>query len=1033
MLGFSLVAAETPDHWSFQPLSQPEVPELQTLNSQLLGASKLSGDDGPTSLTPLDSFIRARLAKFGLAPSPRADRRTLIRRLYLDLHGLPPTMEQIRAFETSGDPRAWERLVDAALASPRYGERWAQYWLDVVRYADTHGFEVNTPRENAWPYRDYVIRAFNEDKPYDRFVFEQLAGDTVGADAATGFMVAAAVLLPGQIGKDDASKRAARQDALDEIIVGTGETFLGLTIGCARCHEHKFDPIPQEDYYRLQAFFAGVEYGDRKMDSEAYRERLKQVAALEPKLDALKQKANALEPVAFTGRTILIDDEDPDRVTLLKETAGHGTNPAGTKRGYKDDLGDAHRMPNLSRSRYTWWKHQPGEDVFTYDPKTAGRFRVWLSWGAHGSGVHTRDARYVLDADGDLKTRDDQTEIAKVDQYHFAGVAKGEMEKKPLWSGLFDAGAHEFGANSRLIVRGGETGTGVTADVVLLQEEILKGGSSRRKEAQIPTGKGSQSLLASAATGGEETRLHPRLREPVDPARNVEKFAPVRAKFVRFTSFATIDNDKHQPCIDELQAFTTGNHPVNVALAERGAKPTSSGNYSTTGKHQLKHINDGLFGNSRSWISNEKGKGWVQLEFAEAATIDQIVWGRDREGKFKDRLPVDYRIEVAVQPGEWTTVAASRDRAPLGTPVDKIQFKFRNLAEGDKGAANDVFQELDSLEARIATLRKPDMVYGGVFHAPGETRVLIRGDAEQPKDVVAPRSLGALKPIELKRDAPDRERRVALAEWIASPDNPLTARVMVNRIWQGHFGTGFVETPSDFGRNGAKPSHPELLDWLAGAFIRDGWSVKRLHKLILMSETYRQSGRVDPAAQEIDADSRLLWRFPPRRLEAEAIRDSMLQATGALNLSMGGPGYSFFKTRGGLSGFPPIEKFGPKELRRMIYSHKIRMERVPVFGAFDCPDAGQPMPKRGTSTTAIQALNLFNSPFVLEQSERLAKRVKSEAGDGAGEQVRRVYEIVLGRAPEGVEAKAAVEAVGKHGLATLCRALFNSNEFLFLP
>jgi len=337
------------------------------------------------------------------------------------------------------------------------------------------------------------------------------------------------------------------------------------------------------------------------------------------------------------------------------------------------------------------------------------------------------------------------------------------------------------------------------------------------------------------------------------------------------------------------------------------------------------------------------------------------------------------------------------------------------------------------LESRINVLRKPDMVYGGIFREPDETRVLARGDPEQPKEIVAPKSLSALEPIGLKRDSSDRERRTTLADWIASADNPLTARVMVNRVWQYHFGTGLVETPSDFGRNGGKPSHPELLDWLAGEFIRGGWSVKRLHKLILTSETYRQSSRIDEAAQKVDADCRLLWRFPSRRLEAEAIRDSMLQASGVLNLAMGGRGYSFFKSRGGLSGFPPVEKFGSNELRRMIYSHKIRMERVPVFGAFDCPDAGQPMPKRGTSTTAIQALNLFNSPFVMEQAERLAAGVKARAGEDAIKQTRMVYEQIMGREPTATELKASVAAVEGHGLSTLCRALFNSNEFLFLP
>ncbi|NIP96514.1 MAG: DUF1549 domain-containing protein, partial [Akkermansiaceae bacterium] len=263
-------------HWAFQPLSQ-EVPPA-------------GGDRHP-----IDAFIRARLHPAGLSPAPSADRTTLIRRLFFDLHGLPPSPEQVNAFRASHDPQAYSKLVDDLLGSPRYGERWAQHWLDLVRYADTHGFEVNTERPNAWPYRDYVIRAFNEDLPYNQFIFQQLAGDSVGEDAATGFLVASAVLLPGQIGKDDASKRLARQDALDEIIMATGDTFLALSIGCARCHEHKFDPVSQRDYYTMQAFFAGVEYGERPLRDPAVEARL---AGLNERIATLRKRLDGIEPRA---------------------------------------------------------------------------------------------------------------------------------------------------------------------------------------------------------------------------------------------------------------------------------------------------------------------------------------------------------------------------------------------------------------------------------------------------------------------------------------------------------------------------------------------------------------------------------------------------------------------------------------------------------------------------------------------------------------------------------------------------------------
>jgi len=801
-------------HWSFLPLRQ-----LSEIDSKL---------------QPIDYFIRSKLEAYDLQFQEQAPPRDLLRRLHFDMHGLPPSFERIRAFERAGNPdEAYRREVEVVLASPRYGERWAQHWLDLVRYADTHGYEVNTERPNAWPYRDYVIDAFNQDKPYDQFVFEQLAGDTVGADAATGFLVAAPALLPGQIGQDDASKRLARQDALDEIIVGTGETFLGISIGCARCHEHKFDPISTEDYYAFQAFFAGVEYGDRPM-------------------------------------------RDPER-------------------------------------------------------------------------ERTREAA-----------------LKQIDQ-----------------------------------------------QLVNVQHQL---------EASTP--------LANPDATSEI-----KAREPVNTLRNVDRFAPVEAKRVRLTVLATMDDNRHEPCIDELEVFGTGATPVNVALADRGGQPISSGNYSETGIHQLKHVNEGLYGNSHSWISNEKGGGWVQIEWPKTQTIDRVIWSRDRTGQFKDRLAICYRIEVATEPGKWTTVAGFWDRVPFGASESELEsLNARALSEDGK--------QRKALQAKLATLTKEkealqqrSMVYGGTFREPDTTYVLHRGDPEQPRETITPGVASVLGSVGLDANASDAERRKSLAEWITRPDNPLTARVMVNRIWQFHFGRGLVDTPSDFGINGSAPTHPELLDWLAGEFIRSGWSVKHMHRLILLSKTYRQSSRVHAEGTRVDADARLLWRFPSRRLEAEAIRDSMLQVSGSLNFTMGGAGFDFFKTRGGLSGYPPVEQFGAEGMRRMIYAHKVRMERVPVFGAFDCPDAGQPMPRRNQSITAIQALNLFNSPFVMEQAQQLAGRIRGEWPDDVmtHQLVARTFQQTLGRDPKVQERNGAVALVETEGLPMLCRVLFNSNEFLFIP
>ena len=807
------------EHWAFQPVAKIEV----------------SAPPGPSAI---DSFVRGRLAEAGLHPAPPADRVTLIRRLFLDMHGLPPSPERVEEFVSSDDPRAYARLVDEVLASPRYGERWAQHWLDIVRYADTHGFEVNTPRENAWPYRDYVIDAFNNDKPYDRFVFEQLAGDAVRTDEALGFLVAAAALLPGQIGDDDASIRLARQDELNEIIVATSETFLALSVGCARCHDHKFDPIAQRDYYAMQAFFAGIEYGDRPYGDPRRLETLERLGAT---IAEKRVQLDAIELEGAPGRNLLIDDEDLQRVKVLRRKRGHSNNPAGTARGYRDDAGDARRLPNMSGGSFSWWSPQTGKDVLAYRPRLKGRFRIWLSWGVHGGGTHTRDARYVLDHDGNVDSLDGQEEIAVVDQYCLSGVKEHVTEKEALWSGFLNAGVHSLQESTEIFVRMGDTGTVVTADAIILQE-----------------------VTGTEAVGAESISLA----------------GKVSAKTIR---------------------------SIRAVSAE-------------------------------------------------------------------------------------------------------LQAARRARREATKGPK----------------------VFAGKSRDPDATHLLYRGDPEQKRERIGPAVLRALGELSLEPSAPERLRRVALANWVASEDNPLTARVMANRVWQYHFGTGLVDTPSDFGLNSAKPSHPQLLDWLAGELIRSGWSVKHLQRLILLSQTYRQSSRIDPRGVAVDADSRLLWRFPSRRLEAEAIRDSMLLVSGQLNLKTGGPGFNFFKTRGGLTGFPPVVEFGAEEHRRMIYSHKIRMEPVPVFGAFDCPDAGQAQPLRNQSVTAIQALNLFNSSFVLEKAGAFAERLTGER-DELAEQVEQAFRLALGRGSTEPEREAARKTVEEHGLTTLCRVLFNTSEFLFLP
>eukprot|EP00913_Durusdinium_trenchii_P008936 g8402.t1 len=742
------------DWWSLQPIRRPALPRVQ--NSAWVR-------------NPIDAFVLAKLEAKEISPSPVADRRTLLRRMSLVLTGLPPSHSEIQRFANDTRPGAVERAAARLLNSPHYGERWARHWLDIARFAETNGFETNTPRPNAWRFRDYVIDAFNSDKPYNEFVKEQIAGDVFSADVATGFLVAGAydtVKSP-----DINLTLMQRQDELHDMVNATSTAFLGLTVACARCHNHKFDPILQKDYYAFQAVFAGVKHGDRPL----------------------------------------------------------------------------HAHP---------------------DPKQ--------------------------------KTR----------------IAATRRRLEQLRNELADSG----------------------------------------------------------------------LREPVNARSNIERFSPVPAKFVRFTVLAT---NASEPCIDELEVFSAGQSPRNVALASSKAKVTSSGSYSGNPKHKLEHVNDGRYGNSRSWISNQNGKGWVRIELPRVTLIDRIQWGRDRQGRYKDRLATRYRIEVATQTGVWRTVATSDSRLPFGSsgkaiPASSVPgFSREKLAK-----VNALLRHIRKLEQELNAMSRPAVAYAGQFVQPGPTHRLHRGDPLAKREIVAPAAITALgRPLGLKTGSPENRRRQALAAWIADARNPLAARVMVNRIWQHHFGRGIVATPSDFGRMGVPPTHPELLDWLAAEFIHSGFSVKHIQRLIVGSNTWRQSSRPRTAAMKVDAGSKLLWRFPPRRLEAEAVRDSILLAAGTLRDRMRGPGFSVFKPNTNyVRVYEPKEQWGPPEWRRMIYATKVRMEHDAVFGALDCPDAGQATAKRPRSTTPLQALNLLNSGFMLQQAELMSADIKRRAGANVPQQ-----------------------------------------------
>jgi hypothetical protein len=796
-----------PEWWSLRPVARPRVPTK-------------SAD--AWARNPVDAFVLHKLESAGLEPAPEADRATLIRRASFDLRGLPPTPEEVAGFVKDPAPDAYEALIDRLLASPQYGERWARHWLDVVRFGESHGYEMNQPRPNAWPYRDYVIRTLNADTRFPRFVEEQLAGDALAdgdwlTQAATGFLVGGTHDAVGNATIEGQLQQ--RADDLDDMITATGTAFLGLTVNCARCHDHKFDPITQRDYYGLQAIFSGVQHADRAVvtpDSERRR-------------------------------------QDAEQTRL---------------------------------------------------------------------------------------------ELARIDQ--------------------------------------------VIDDL--------------------------EPLAALAGMAGQ--------RPAVNARRNVERFTPVTARAVRLLIAAT--NDGTPPCVDEIEVWTAGVDHRNVALASTGARALASSEYPNSEIHKIVHLNDGRYGNGRSWISNEQGTGHAQIELPNPELIERVVWGRDREGAYSDRLAVSYRIEVATAAGGWQLVASSDDRKQVGAN--------RGTDDGSSPERAELLKRRKELGERLASLSGETKVYAGTFRQPAATHLLVRGDPMRKGDELSPSGVAVLQPaLVVERLAPERERRLALAHWIGDPQNPLPPRVMVNRLWHYHFGQGIVNTPSDFGFNGGPPSHPELLDWLASEFLANDGRLKPIHRLIMLSSTYRQSSRADDRAAAVDKQNRFLWRMSPRRLEAETIRDAVLSVSGSLDHRMGGPGYSLWEPNSNyVAVYKPKLDLAGDELRRMVYQFKPRSQADPTFGAFDCPDGGLVAPRRNVSTTALQALNLLNSRFLVAQSESFAQRLRHDAGEVPGDQARRAFRLAFGRDPNARELAAASELIRDHGAAAFCRALFNANEFLYV-
>lgn len=864
------VADTRGSHWSVQPIKH----------------------DWPEG-TSIDTFIAKALTGSSLDWSPEADRRTLIRRLSFDLLGLPPEPQRVDAFISDLRADAYARLVDEFLSSPRYGERWARHWLDIAHYADTHGFERDQLRPNAWRYRDYVIKVFNEDKPYDQFLRQQIAGDVLEpgnpeAHIATGFLAAGPWDFVGHVEtKNEQLRRAARAGDLDDMVTQVMTAATAITINCARCHDHKLDPISQEEYYRLCAVFAGVKRGEREANPTEAR-----------RIEGLRKQIEG-ELKSLRGEAATLSGEPLDLADMVGGGDGRGT-------------------------------------------------------GVRGRGIHPRTGNLVTDKIGfhpDILTNRLQKPTAPGGSQNVLGLVQAVFVPD---------GSKPVPVAFKQEVQGIPVTSGNAWDAI--RSGPLNGQVST-KINEIDYGVAPHSILGLHANAGVTFDLQ-RIRES----------SGMRVFQLRM-------------------------------MVGFGASPGAA---NTRADFSIYAGNELVF---QKLKLRKSEFAEVEIAISEKASTLTLIATDGGDGIGSDLLFLgDARLHPAEAKG--------------------------SLTDAEKRRLNELQSRMSALQAERGKLPELERVYAVTTDAqPPPMHLYYRGNTEDPRQQVTPGVIAwtGKNGTDFGSDQTEEgQRRRMLAEWITGRENPLTARVIVNRLWHHHFGQGLVRTPSDFGLGGEAPSHPELVDWLASSLQTQGWSLKAVHRLILNSRTYKQASDSHERGAAVDAQNRLCWRQNPRRLDAESVHDAVLFASGKLNLAMGGPGYRDFKYT---EAYAPIYEYTtpstPELWRRSVYRFVVRTTPHRFMTTLDCPDPANLTPVRAQTTTALQALTLSNNPFMLEQSGHLAARVEEGAASTA-EAVQRAFRLCVARSASEPEVAAAIELVRAHGMRELCRMLFNTNEFSYV-
>jgi hypothetical protein len=955
--GAFTITPEQRNFWSFRPVRAAAPPAVQ---------------DASWPRAPLDHFILAGLEARGLRPAGPADRRTLIRRATFDLTGLPPTPAEVEAFVNDPAPGAFARVVDRLLASPAYGERYGRHWLDLVRYTDSfdaRGLGGEMDCADAWRYRDWVVAALNRDLPYDRFVADQVAGDLLpwpGGLSRDG-IIATGMLALGNWGGGDADKDKLLTDIADDQLDVVTRTFLGLTVACARCHDHKFDPISQADYYGLAGIFFSTHI----------------LANVGPKTNGPPMLRIPLASPAELARRKQHGALLATKQRELKQA---------TARAYEDFA--RAQLAHTAAYVLAAWDHRQAP-AGSLEPFAARR------------GLHAYALRQWAD---------------------FLGLGDYQLMTQPLRDVRGNAGVHGW--------RGKPDCPSALVNTTGREVSILTFKLPPRSVAVHPGPDNGVAVAWSSPVSGR-VRVRGRLLDA----------DPVAGDGVAWVIDLNQSGARRQLASGGLpnggaQRFDQGAgaerlQAIDVKAGDRLellVLPKANHICDTTVVELVIELADG----SRRWdlagdvvadpLRGNPHGPWSFLDMAQSRRASQpAVAGATLAGWDK--------AVAAVRAGKG-------DRRALETAARELQATFKladarspfwiNRRADERHLPAPVRAALAKLEAEVEALRKaplPPLEHangaqeGGVPGSPHagthDVRIHARGRYDRLGPLVPrrfPEVLAGTKQAPITRGS----GRLELARWLTRPDHPLTARVMVNRVWQWHFGEGLVRTPSNFGKLGERPSHPELLDHLAAEFVRSGWSLKRLHREVMLSATYRQSSEPGPRALAADPDNRLLGRMNRRRLEAEAVRDSLLAAAGRLDRTMRGPATRSFAAP-----------------RRTLYLMTIRSDRSGFGPLFDSADSTAPVDQRTVSTVAPQALFLLNNPFALGQARALARRVTASGDDRA--RIRQAYALLYGRPPLEEEVAVGLDllAAGRgrtseRAWEEYCQVLLCANEFVYV-